>query len=236
VRHLRPVLRIDEAALSRRKAQNLAAPRADARGLVPSIRSFGQTLDRQRQALEPVPLLSLARPDCESIARALDEAEVAALAVSAEDPAADLPRLASIAKASSVPLLRADLLLEEFQIHESRAAGADAVLLHASLLPGESLARLCGAARATHMDACVVCLSREEIDRAVAARAPSLALGGDVPSLASHAPRRVVLLALDGDPSQLRGKVDAVLDSTIAAAGDPASAFRTALARLEEDR
>ena len=236
MRHLRPVLRIDEAALSRRKAQNLAAPRADARGLVPSIRSFAQTLDRQRQALEPVPLLSLAHPECESIARALDEAEVAALAVSAEDPAAELPRLASIAKASSVPLLRADLLLEEFQIHESRAAGADAVLLHASLLPGESLARLCSAARATHMDACVVCLSREEIDRAVAARAPSLALGGDASSLASHAPRRVVLLALDGDPSQLRGKVDALLDSTIAAADDPASAFRTALARLEEDR
>jgi len=231
-----PVLPIDEAALSRRKAQNLAAPRADARGLVPSIRSFSQTLDRQRQALEPVPLISLARPGCESIAAALEEAEVAALAVAAEDPAAELPRLAAIAKASTVPLLRADLLLEEFQIHESRAAGADAVLLHASLLPGESIARLCGAARATHMDACVVCTSREEIDRAVAARAPSLALAGDASALASHAPRRLVLLALDGDPSRLRGKVDAVLDSTIAASSDPASAFRRTLARLEEDR
>src|SRR5438309_939503 len=79
VRHLRTVLPVDEAALSRRRAQNLAAPRADSRGLVPSIRSFAQELDRQRQALEPVPLLSLARPECESIARALDEAEVAAL-------------------------------------------------------------------------------------------------------------------------------------------------------------
>ena len=122
------MLPVDEAALSRRRAQNLVAPRADARGLIPSIRSFAQALDRQRQALEPVPLLSLARPDCESIARALDEAEVGALALSAEDPAVDLPRLASIAKASTIPLLRVDLLLEEFQIHESRAAGADAVL------------------------------------------------------------------------------------------------------------
>ena len=228
------MLPVDEAALSRRRAQNLSAPRADARGLVPSIRSFAQALDRQRQALEPVPLFSLSRPDCESIARALDEAEVAALAVTVDDPAADLPRLASIARASTVPLLRADLLLEEFQIHESRAAGADAVLLHASLLPSESLARLCGAARATHMDACVVCTSREEIDRAVAARAPALALSGG--SLASHAPRRMVLLALDGDPSLLRGKVDAMLDATIAASPDPASAFRATLARLEEDR
>jgi indole-3-glycerol phosphate synthase len=230
------MLSVDEAALERRRAQNLGAPRADARGLVPSIRSFAQALDRQRQALEPLPLLSLANPACEAIARALDEAEVAALALSAEDPAVDLGRLASIAKTSTVPLLRADLLLEEFQIHESRAAGADAVLLHASLLPGESLARLCGAARATHMDACVVCTSREEMDRAVAARAAALALGGDASALASQAPRRVTLVALLGNPSQLRGKVDAVLDSAIAAAPDPASAFRTALARLEEDR
>ena len=236
MRHVPAVLPVDEAALSRRRAQNLAAPRADARGLVPSIRSFAQALDRQRQAVEPVPMLSLADPGCESIARALDEAEVAALAVSAEDPALDLPRLASIAKASTVPLLRADLLLEEFQVYESRAAGADAVLLHASLLPGESLARLCAAARATHMDACVVCTSREEMDRAVAARAEALAFGSDAPALASQAPRRVTLVAIAGDPSQLRGKVDAVLDSTIAAAPDPASAFRAALARLEEDR
>ena len=230
------MLPIDEAALSRRRAQNLSAPRADARGLVPSIRSFAQALDRQRQAVEPVPLLSLARPECESIARALDEVEVAALALSAEDPARDLPRLASIAKTSTVALLRADLLLEEFQVHESRAAGADAVLLHASLLPGDALARLCGAARATHMDACVVCTSREEMDRAVAARASSLALGGDPSTLASQAPRRLTLVALSGDPSQLRGRVDAVLDAAIAAAPDPAGAFRAALARLEEDR
>jgi len=235
VGHLRSVLLpLDQVALSRRRAQNLAAPRADPRGLVPSIRSFAQALDRQRQALEPVPVVSLALPDCEAIARALDEAEVAALALVAEEPQADLARLASIARASSVPLLRADLLLEEFQIHQSRAAGADAVLLHASLLPGDSLARLCGAARATHMDACVVCTSAEEMDRAVAARAPSLALGGDAPSLAARAPRRLTLLAVAGDPTTLRGKLDAVLDFEIALGPDPASAFRSALAKLEE--
>src|SRR5206468_12518221 len=96
VSHLRSMLLpVDEAALSRRRSQNLAAPRADARGLVPSIRSFAQALDRQRQALEPVPVVSLARPDCEAIARTLDDAEVAALAVVVEEPQADLPRPAS---------------------------------------------------------------------------------------------------------------------------------------------
>jgi hypothetical protein len=75
------------------------------------------------------------------------------------------------------------------------------------------------------------------MDRAVAARAPSLALGGDAPSLAlaARAPRRVILLAVAGDPTTiLRGKLDAVLDFEIALGPDPASAFRSALARLEE--
>ena len=83
VRHLRPVLPIDAKAVARRKEQNLAAPRPDARGLVPSIRSFAQVLDRQRQALEPVPLLSLSHPGCESIARAL-AARAASLALSGD--------------------------------------------------------------------------------------------------------------------------------------------------------
>ncbi|HVI23958.1 MAG TPA: hypothetical protein VM691_10765, partial [Myxococcales bacterium] len=78
--HLRAVLLpVDESALSRRRSQNLGAPRADARGLVPSIRSFAQALDRQRQALEPVPVVSLASAGSEAIARTLDDAEVAAL-------------------------------------------------------------------------------------------------------------------------------------------------------------
>jgi indole-3-glycerol phosphate synthase len=226
------VLRIDEAALSRRRAQNLAANRADARGLVPSIRSFAQALDRQRRALERVPLIALSAEDAGATAHALDEAEALALALVAGDPARDLARFAAIAKASTIPLLRADLLLEEFQIHESRAAGADAVLLHAAVLPGESLARLCGAARATHMDACVVCGSPEEIDRAVAARAPAVALSGDAAALAAHAPRRLVLLAIDGDPSLLQGKVDALFDPEIAQSADPAAAFRAAIASL----
>ena len=84
------------------------------------------------------------------------------------------------------------------------------------------------------MDACVVCTSGEEMDRAVAARAPSLALSGDAAALAVKAPRRVTLLAVAGDPSVLRGKLDAVLDFEIALGPDPASAFRSALAKLED--
>lgn len=221
-------MRVEEAALRRRKEQNLAAPRPDTRGISPSIRSFAQAIDRQRQAVERVPLLAAARPDLMDVARALDEAEVAALAVAVADPPAELPALAKTAQAVSVPVLRCDLLLEEFQVYESRAAGADAVLLHAALLPGEQLERLCGAARATHMAACVACETPEEVQRAAAARAAAVALWRAGEDLFSAVPRRVLVLALD-PAAAVRGRTNALLDEAMGAAPDPASDFRSAL-------
>jgi indole-3-glycerol phosphate synthase len=219
----------DDDALARRRSQNLTAPRPDTRGVTPSIRSFGQAIDRQRQAVEPVPVLDAARPDLVDVAVALDAAEVGAIAVSLGDPARELPRFAELCSAVSVPVLRTDLVLEEFQIYETRAAGADAVLVHAALLPGDSLARLCSAARGTHMAPCVACASEAELARAAQAGATVLA----VPSLllaSSSLPRRSLVVVLDGDRAALRGKADALLDREMGACADPAASFRAALA------
>jgi indole-3-glycerol phosphate synthase len=224
-------VRVDAAAVRRRREQNLAAPRPDTRSIAPSIRSFAQAVDRQRQAVEHVPVLAAARPGLTGTARALDEAEVAALAISIDDPPVELAALAQAAHAVSVPVLRCDLLLEEFQVYESRAAGADAVLLHAALLPGEQLERLCGAARATHMAACVACETPEEVRRAAAARAAAVALATGMEELFAAVPRRVLVLALD-PAAAARGRADALLDEAIGSAGDPVAAFRAAL--LEE--
>jgi indole-3-glycerol phosphate synthase len=221
-------VRVDEAAVRRRREQNLAAGRPDTRSIAPSIRSFAQAIDRQRQSVEHVPLLAAARPGLTGSARALDEAEVAALAISVEDPQAELPALAQAAQAVSVPVLRCDLLLEEFQVYESRAAGADAVLLHAALLPGEQLERLCGAARATHMAACVACETPEEVLRAAGARAAAVALPRGSEDLFAAVPRRVLVLALDR-AAAVRGRADAFLDEAIGSARNPAAAFRAAL-------
>src|SRR5216684_1043070 len=207
-RHARE-MRMDEAAVRRRREQNLAAARPDTRGIAPSIRNFAQAIDRQRQAIERVPVLAASRPDLSEAARGLDEAEVAAQAV-------------------SVPVLRCDLLLEEFQVYESRAAGADAVLLHAELLPGEQLERLCGAARATHMAACVACGTPEEVQRAAAARAAAVALPRAGEALFAAVPRRILVLALD-PAAAVRGRADALLDEAMGSAPDPAAAFRSAL-------
>jgi indole-3-glycerol phosphate synthase len=224
-------VRVDAAAVRRRREQNLAAPRPDTRSIAPSIRSFAQAIDRQRQAVEHVPVLAAGRPALTGTARALDEAEVAALAISIEDPQTEIAALAQAAQAVSVPVLRCDLLLEEFQVYESRAAGADAVLLHAALLPGEQLERLCGAARATHMAACVACETADEVRRAAAARAAAVAFATGTEELFAAVPRRVLVLALD-PAAAVRGRADALLDEAIGSADDPVAAFRAAL--LEE--
>ena|SRR5689334_17290725 len=195
-------------------------PRA---GVTPSIRNFAQAIDRQRQALERIPLLDSGKADLAQQARALDEAEVAALAISAQS---DLARFAAAAREVSVPVLRADALAEEFRIYESRTAGADAVLLNASGVPPPLLTRLIQAATSTHMAACVVCTTAEEISRAAAARAPVIALRPDLLHL--PVPPRTLVLALSFEPA-VRGRADAALDGSLADGGS----FRRALS--EED-
>jgi len=179
--------------------------------VTPSIRNFAQAIDRQRQAVERIPLLDGAG-EVTAAALALDEAEAAALAISFG------PGFAAAARAVNVPVLRADAIAEEFRIYESRAAGADAVLLRSA--PAELLKRLVQAASSTHMAACVLCATAGELAAAAAARAPVIA----VESLELRPPPRTLVLALRQLPG-LRGRADAVLDPSLA----DASAFRRSL-------
>ena len=196
--------------LEKRRQQNLRSPRQDPRGVTPSIRSFPLAIDSQRQRLERIPLLPASRRDLVDLCIALDDAEVAALALSLEEPQDELPRLQEISKSVSVPLLRTDLLLEEFQIYESRAAGADAVLLRFSSVPFEVLARMAAAAKSTHMAACVACTSVAEIQQAATLSPAVIA----VPAALEfpRAPPRTLILALDYAPGV---RADAALDASL---------------------
>jgi hypothetical protein len=213
--------------IEKRRKQNLSSPRQDARGVTPSVRSFALAIDRQKQGLERIPVLPGSRPDLVEACSALDLAEVAAIAVSLGDPQAELARLQEASRSVSAPVLRTDLLLEEFQVYESRVAGADAVLLHAGAVPHELLARMAQAAKSTHMAACIACASEEELLRVAPLRPAVIALPPELLHL--RAPPRSLVLALSDGPG-LRGRADAVLDEPLGASPDPAQAFRAALA------
>src|SRR5207237_303161 len=68
----------------------------------------------------------------------------------------------------AAPLLRKDFVIDEYQVWESRAAGADAMLLIVSILDDPLLADLHAAAKGLGLAALVEVHTAEELDRALA--------------------------------------------------------------------
>ena len=80
-----------------------------------------------------------------------------------------LDLLAAIHDRVQVPLLRKDFTIDEWQLWESRAAGADAILLIVSILEGALLGDLLAAAKGLGLAALVECHTAAEVDRALSA-------------------------------------------------------------------
>lgn len=70
-----------------------------------------------------------------------------------------------------LPLLRKDFIIDEYQVQESRALGADALLLIVAALTPPELQRLLGATRETGMEAIVEVHDGKELDTALRAGA-----------------------------------------------------------------
>jgi indole-3-glycerol phosphate synthase len=79
--------------------------------------------------------------------------------------------LVDVRRTVSLPLLRKDFVLDEIQIAEAAANGADAVLLIVAALAQERLADLARAASKYRLDTLVEVHTLEELDRALAAGA-----------------------------------------------------------------
>lgn len=77
-----------------------------------------------------------------------------------------LEHLKEVRSRVAAPLLRKDFIFDPYQVYESRAAGADAVLLIVALLHDELLARLIEVANELGLDALVEVHSASEMSRA----------------------------------------------------------------------
>ncbi len=114
-------------------------------------------------------------PDLGEIVRAYERGGAVALSVLTEGPNFDgsLEDLRAARGACELPILRKDFIVDPYQLHEARAAGADAVLLIvAALGPGE-LESLHAGARAIGLDVLVEVHDGEELESA-------LSLGADL--------------------------------------------------------
>ena len=115
------------------------------------------------------------RPDADPVAVAGEYAAsgAAAISVLTDQTFFDgrLEFLALVRQAVRLPLLRKDFVIDPYQVVESRAAGADCVLLIVAALSAEALADLLAQAAQLRLDALVEVHSEAEVEIALAAGA-----------------------------------------------------------------
>lgn len=73
--------------------------------------------------------------------------------------------LQQVAQVAEIPILRKDFIIDEWQVYESRAIGADAILLIASALPDDKLTTLYALSMQLGMDVLLEVHSIEELQR-----------------------------------------------------------------------
>ncbi|HLH15293.1 MAG TPA: indole-3-glycerol phosphate synthase TrpC [Solirubrobacteraceae bacterium] len=107
--------------------------------------------------------------DLEAIVGAYERGGAAAVSVLTEGPnfGGALDDLRAARRVCSLPLLRKDFVLDDYQLREALAAGADAVLLIVAALAQPQLAHLHTAAHELGLAALVEVHDREELRRAL---------------------------------------------------------------------
>jgi indole-3-glycerol phosphate synthase len=105
----------------------------------------------------------------EQVVGCYERAGAAALSVLTEGPSfgGSLEDLRAARAASSLPILRKDFVVGPYQLHESLAGGADAILLIVAALDQQSLVELQGLAGELGLTALVEVHDRDELARAL---------------------------------------------------------------------
>jgi indole-3-glycerol phosphate synthase len=182
------------------------------------------------------------------IARAYEAGGAVAMSVLTEEDyfAGSLDDLRQVKSTVNLPVLRKDFIVDEYQVYESAASGADAILLIVAALDDERLARLRGLAEdELQMDALVEVHSSDEMKRAVACGAILIGVNNrdlrtfEVSletslSLAREAPSEALFISESGlnNSADLRRLYDAgyrgfLIGETLMRADDPAAALRS---------
>jgi indole-3-glycerol phosphate synthase len=182
------------------------------------------------------------------IARAYQAGGAVAMSVLTEEDyfAGSLEDLRQVKATVDLPVLRKDFIVDEYQVYESAAAGADAILLIVAALDDELLSRLRRLAEdELQMDALVEVHTSEEMRRAVACGAKLIGVNNrDLRtfevwletslSLAREAPSDALLVSESGlnNAADVQRLYDAgyrgfLIGETLMRADDPAVALRS---------
>lgn len=199
---------------------------------------------------------AIGQGDPADVARAYESGGAAAVSVLTDGEffGGSLEDLVSARAAIGIPVLRKDFILDELQVWEARAAGADAVLLIARILDDGRLAGLLDLCRELQFSSLVEVHDEGELERVLAIGAPivgvnnrdlatfrtDLAVSLDLSPLVPS--DRVVVaesgIAVPGDVERLGAAgVDAILvGETLMRAGGGAPAVSALAGRAKRDR
>lgn len=197
--------------------EQAASRRADHRDFAAAISQGGLAVIAEMKKASPSAGLLRPSYDCADIAGRYARAGASAISVLTEVDffRGSLEDLETARAHSSLPVLRKDFILDEYQVTESAASGADALLLIVAALSDRELPELIRAAARFQIAALVEVHDSSELDRALGAGARLIGVNN----------RNLKTLEVDLNVSlRLRDKIPAgcvaVSESGIRASGD----------------
>ena len=216
--------RLDEIlAVKRREIERLRPRREELRRQALArndFRSFRRALERNDGRLALIAEVKKASPSAGviattfepvAIARSYARAGAEAISVLTDEQffQGHLDHLRAVREAVALPVLRKDFVLDEVQILEASAAGADAILLIVAALDDEALVRLLANAATYQLDALVEVHSLAELERALETEAQIIGINnrnlatfevdlGVTEKLSEEVPKEIVLVSESG--------------------------------------
>ncbi len=210
-------------AVKRREIERLRPRREELRRQAIArndFRSFRRALERDDGRLALIAEVKKASPSAGVIAATFAPVEIArnyaragaeAISVLTDEQffQGHLDHLRAVREAVALPVLRKDFVLDEVQILEASAAGADAILLIVAALDDEALVRLLAHAATYQLDALVEVHSLAELERALETEAQIIGINnrnlatfevdlGVTEKLSEKVPKEIVLVSESG--------------------------------------
>ena len=168
---LEPILAKTRAEVDRRRAATVLEPRdSELRDFTAALRRPGISLIAEHKRRSPSAGVIREELTLEDVVGAYERGGAAALSVLTEEPnfGGSLDDLRRARTASTLPILRKDFTIDPYQVRESFAAGADAILLIVAALDDMQLAELHELAAELQLAALVEVHDERELDRALA--------------------------------------------------------------------